>query len=247
MNCDLGESFGRWTLGEDEAMLDLVSSANIACGFHAGDPSIMRETAAAAKARGVRIGAHPGYADLRGFGRVAVAMPARDLANDILYQVGALAAICRAEGADLTHVKPHGALYNTVARDASVARAVSGAVAAFDPALALLTPAGSRAIDIVRASGLRPVGEAFIDRAYLPDGTLVARSESGSVISDPDRAADRALRLAAEGTLEAVDGSVLDLAPETLCIHGDTPGAVRLAERVRAALEGAGIRVAAFA
>lgn len=247
LNCDLGESFGRWTLGDDEAMLELVTSASIACGFHAGDPSVMRTTVAAARARDVRIGAHPGYADLRGFGRSAITMPAPDLANDVLYQVGALGAICRAEGASLRHVKPHGALYNAVARDAAIAEAVCSAVAAFDPSLFLMAPAGSTVIDIARAAGLRPVAEAFIDRAYLSDGTLAPRSETGSVIDDPDQAADLALQLATEGTIAAVDGTVLELWPETLCLHGDTPGAARIARSVREALEGAGIHVKAFA
>lgn len=246
LNCDLGESFGRWTLGDDESMLDLVSSANIACGFHAGDPSVMRRTVAAAHARGVGIGAHPGYADLRGFGRVALSIPTPELVNDVLYQIGALAAICRAEGTELRHVKPHGALYNALARDADVAKAVIEAVTSYDASLALLLPAGSPALDQARDAGLRAVAEAFIDRAYRPDGTLAPRNEPGSVIADPDRAAERAVRLAETGEVEAIDGSLLELHADTLCLHGDTPGAWAIAERVRTALEAAGISVAAF-
>lgn len=247
LNCDLGESFGRWTLGEDAAMLDVVSSANIACGFHAGDPSVMRRTVAAAHARGVTIGAHPGYLDLRGFGRTAMGVPVGDLENDVLYQVGALAAMCRAEGATLRYVKPHGALYNTVAADPRVARAVVRAVRSFDPSLALLALAGSAGAAEARAAGVRVVAEAFIDRAYRADGTLAPRSESGSLMEDPQRAAQRAVRMASEGTVEAVDGTVLRVDAETLCVHGDTPAAVEIATRVAEALDRAGIRVAPFA
>lgn len=244
LNCDLGESFGHWALGDDEAMLDLVSSANVACGFHAGDPSVMRRTVAAAVARGVTIGAHPGYADLRGFGRSTMDVPVETLRDDVLYQLGALAAICRSEGAVIAHVKPHGALYNTMAHDNDVARAVTSAVIALDPKLHVFVAAGSPAEELVRAEGLRPVREAFIDRAYLPDGRLRPRELPGSVIDDPEKAAERAVRLAADGTVDAMNGTLLELAPETLCLHGDTPGAVRIAERVRAALDAAGIRVA---
>lgn len=247
LNCDLGESFGRWTLGADEAMLELVTSANVACGFHAGDPSVMRRTVAAARAAHVRVGAHPGYADLRGFGRTAMGMPAADLANDVLYQVGALAAICRAEGVELSHVKPHGALYNTLANDAEVATEVARAIASFDRSLALVLPAGSQALAVAGDAGLRAVPEAFLDRAYRPDGTLAPRREPGGVIEDPEHAAERAVRLATEGAVVAIDGSVLELRPETLCLHGDTPGAVAMAERVREALAAAGVRAAAFA
>jgi UPF0271 protein len=175
-----------------------------------------------------------------------VNISARDLGNDVLYQIGALGAICRAEGADLRHVKPHGALYLALARDPSIAETVSEAVAAFDSSLFLLMPARSAALEVARESGLRAVAEVFIDRAYHPDGTLLLRSEPGGMIDDPDHAADRALRLASEGTVEAVDGSVIELDPETLCLHGDTPGAVRIAERVREVLDAAGIGVSAF-
>ena len=245
LNCDLGESFGRWSLGDDEAMLDLVSSANVACGFHAGDPAVMRRTVAAAAERGVRVGAHPGYADLRGFGRTELQVPAKVLRDDVLYQLGALAAICRAEGVELSHVKPHGALYNAMARDADIARAVAGGIAAFDRGLPVFTAAGSLAEQTMAEAGLSTVREAFIDRAYRPDGTLAPRSDEGSVIDDPERAAERAVRLARDGTVEANDGSTLELSPATLCVHGDTPGAVAIAERVRAALDEAEIRVEA--
>ena len=245
LNCDLGESFGRWSLGNDEAMLDLVSSANVACGFHAGDPRVMRRTVAAAAERGVRVGAHPGYADLRGFGRTELRVPADALRDDVLYQLGALAAICRAEEVELAHVKPHGALYNAMARDAAVARAVAAGIAAFDPQLPVFVAAGSLAERTLAEEGLRTVREAFIDRAYRPDGTLAPRGDQGSVIDDPDHAAARAVRLARDGTVEAGDGSTLELSPATLCLHGDTPGAVAIAARVRDALEEAGIRVEA--
>ena len=247
LNCDLGESYGRWALGDDEAMLELASSANVACGFHAGDPTVMRRTVATARDRGVGIGAHPGYADLRGFGRTAMSVPAEDVANDVLYQLGALGAICRAEGAELRHVKPHGALYITMAHDAELAAAVVGAVAAFDAGLALLVPAGSLAADVAADAGLRIVREAFLDRAYGPDGNLAPRHAPGSVLEDPEMVAARAVRLATEGTVAAADGTELDLQPETLCLHGDTPGAVELARGVTAALERAGVRIARFA
>lgn len=246
LNCDLGESFGRWTLGEDESMLELVTSANVACGFHAGDPTVMRRTVVAARERGVRVGAHPGYADLRGFGRNAMGVPWSDVGNDVLYQVGALAAICRAEGMDVSHVKPHGALYNTLARDPEGVAEVARAVASFDASLPVVLPAASAALEAAANDGLRVVAEAFIDRAYRPDGSLAPHREPGSVIVDPEHAADRAVRLAVEGTVVANDGSVLDLRPVTLCLHGDTPGAVGIATRVREALAAAGVRVAAF-
>ena len=243
LNSDMGESFGHYALGNDEALLDVVSSANVACGFHAGDPRVMRRTVEVARAKGVGIGAHPGYLDLAGFGRREMTATPDEVLTDVLYQLGALAAFCRAAGAGLQHVKPHGALYNQIARDERLALAAAEAVARFDPALIFVGLPGSAHERAAAQVGLPFAREAFADRAYNPDGTLASRQLPGSVITDPAEVAARAVRMAVEGRVTALDGSELALAPDTLCIHGDTPGAPDLARRVRAALEEHGVAV----
>jgi UPF0271 protein len=247
LNSDLGEGFGRWTLGDDAAMLAVVSSANVACGFHAGDPASIRRTVRLAVARGVAVGAHVGYRDLAGFGRRRMDVPSDELQADVAYQVGALQALAAAEGGRVTYVKPHGALYNTAAVDERVAADVAAAVADVDPALAVLGLPGSRSLAAAEAAGLRTVAEAFADRAYTPAGTLVPRREPGAVLADPDAVARRVLRLVTEGVVEAVDGSLVAVPAASVCVHGDTPGAVAMARRVREVLDAAGVAVRPFA
>ncbi|MFT3969568.1 MAG: 5-oxoprolinase subunit PxpA [Micropruina sp.] len=247
LNADLGESFGSWHLGDDEAMLDIVTSANVACGFHAGDPLTLERTCALAAERGVRIGAQVSYRDLAGFGRRFLDCSEAELRADVLYQLGALQAMCTAAGTSLAYLKPHGALYNTVVHHEAHARAVVGAVRAFDPGLPVLGLPGGVLLDQARAAGLRTVTEAFVDRGYTPAGTLVARGQPGDLIDDPDAAATRVLRLAQDGVITAVDGSDVPMRAESLCTHGDSPGAVAMARRVREALEAAGVEVRAFA
>ncbi len=247
LNSDLGEGFGRWRLGDDEAMLRVVSSANVACGFHAGDPATIRRTVRVAVQRGVAIGAHVGYRDLAGFGRRRMDVPSEELQADVAYQVGALAGLAAAEGGRVSYVKPHGALYNTAAVDERVAADVAAAVADVDPSLVMLGLPCSRALDAASAAGLATAAEAFADRAYEADGTLVPRTRPGAVLHDPDEVARRMLRLATEGVVEAVDGSLVPVRADSICVHGDTPDAVAMAERVRAVLTAAGVRVAPFA
>lgn len=239
LNADVGESFGRWQLGDDPAMLAVVTSANVACGFHAGDPLTLRRTCAEAVARGVAIGAQVGYRDLAGFGRRFVDVAPEDLAADVLYQVGALDALARAAGGRVAYLKPHGALYNAVVTHEEQARAVVEAVLAYDDgrdaALPVVGLPGSAFLAAAAAAGLATVREGFADRAYRPDGTLVPRSEPGAVLGDPAAAAEQAVRLAGSGAVDSV------------CVHGDSPGAVDTARRVRAALTGAGLELRAFA
>lgn len=244
LNADLGESFGRWTLGDDDAMLTVVSSANIACGFHAGDPLTLRDTCAAAAGRGVVVGAQVSYRDLAGFGRRFVDATPAELTADLIYQIGALDGLCRAAGTRVRYVKPHGALYNTAVHHEGHARAVVDAVAAYDPALPVLGLPGSLLLRRAEQAGLRPVAEAFADRGYRPDGTLVPRSDPGAIVSEG--VAERMVRLAVDGELVAVDGSVLRVVADSICTHGDTPGAVALAREVRDALEGAGVEITPF-
>jgi len=247
LNCDLGESFGRYQLGEDEAMLRVVTSANIACGLHAGDPTVMAQTVRLAAQNKVAVGAHPGYPDLQGFGRREMALAPDELDAFVLYQIGALAGLARAAGVSLVHVKPHGALYNTVAHDAGLAEAVARAVAAFDPHLIIVTLPGSALEQAARALGLRVACEGFADRAYRADGTLVSRSEPGAVVHDPARAVERAVRMIALGQVETIDKRIIPLRVDTLCIHGDTPGAASIAAGLRVALEAAGVQIAPLA
>ncbi len=244
LNCDLGESFGRYALGDDAAMLANVTSANIACGLHAGDPVVMRRTVSLAAELSVAVGAHPGYPDLQGFGRRAMTLSPEELEAFVLYQLGALAGIASAVRVPLRHVKPHGALYNTAARDASVAEAVARAIAAFDPELIVVTLPQSSLAEAAAALGLRVAREGFADRAYREDGSLVPRGDHGAVISAPQQVTARALQMVTEARVEAVTGRLIPLAIETLCVHGDTPAAPRIARALRAALEASGVTVA---
>jgi UPF0271 protein len=247
LNADLGETPGGREPSPDRELLGLVSSASIACGFHAGDPVRMRRTAAEAARLGVTIGAHPGYPDLIGFGRRELGATPAEVAAYVAYQVGALIGCAAAEGARVRYVKPHGALYNRAARDPAVACAIAEAVRGVDASLTLLALAGSAMVAAARGAGLRAVREAFLDRGYAADGTLLPRDRPGAIISDPEVAADRAVRLARDGTVIAVDGSVLPVAAESYCVHGDGPRAAGLLKAVRVRLEAAGVVVAPFA
>jgi UPF0271 protein len=246
LNADLGERYDAWRPGDDEAVLDVVTTAHIACGFHSGDPEVMAETVAAAASRGVAIGAHPGYPDREGFGRRAMARSAGQIRTDLLYQVGALDGIARAAGARVRSVKPHGALYNRIAVDGDAAAAVAQAILDLDPDLWLVVPAGSLAATVARAAGVRTAEEAFCDRGYAADGTLAGRGSPGALVGDAAEAAARALRLVRDHEVSALDGTTLRLTPATLCVHGDTPGAAAMARRVRDELERAGVSVEPF-
>jgi UPF0271 protein len=243
LNADLGEGFGVWRLGDDEALLGLVSSANVACRFHAGDPSIMRRVCAQAAARGVAVGAQVSYRDLAGFGRRFVDVEPDRLTDDLLYQVAALDGIARVSGTRVSYVKPHGALYNAAVSHVGHARAVVDAVIAVDRRLPVLGLPGSALLREAEASGLRPVAEGFADRGYTAAGTLVPRTEPGALVHDPAAVAERAVRMAADGVVVAVDGTRLLMPVESVCVHGDTPDAVELARAVRTALEAAGLTV----
>lgn len=245
LNCDIGESFGAWTLGGDADVLSHVTSANIACGFHAGDPATMRKTVDLALERAVAIGAHPGLPDLAGFGRRVIEVTPDEAYEMVVYQVGALAAFAAARGARLSHVKPHGALYNMAATRAPLADAIARAVRDVDRALMLFGLAGSRLIAAARSARILAVEEVFADRRYAANGTLVSRSEPGAVIDDTDLAVRQAVRMVREGKVTAIDGSEVRVHADTICIHGDTPGAVEHARALRAALSDAGIDVAA--
>jgi len=246
LNADLGEGFGIWELGDDDAMLDIVTSANLACGFHAGNPVGLSRTCRSATARGVRIGAQVGYFDLAGFGRRRIDVEPAELTADVIYQIGALQALARAAGTTLGYVKPHGALYNTIVTDNDQARAVAEAVYAADPALPVLGLAGSVFFSEARRLGLRTVAESFADRAYRSDGQLVPRSNAGAVLHDPAQIAERVLSMVKTGSVIAVDGSVVAIEVESVCVHGDSPGAVQIAGAVRDQLLSAGIELAAF-
>jgi 5-oxoprolinase (ATP-hydrolysing) subunit A len=246
LNADLGESFAVWRLGDDEAMLQLVTSANVACGFHAGDPAGLARTCRSAAEQGVRIGAQVGYRDLAGFGRRYIDVTAEDLTADVIYQIGALTALAHAAGSTVTYVKPHGALYNTIVTDRAQGRAVAEAVHAVDPALPVLGLAGSAFFDEAARVGLRCVPEAFADRAYRPDGQLVSRREAGAVLHDPDAIAERVASMVGSGRVRAVDGSVILISVESVCVHGDSPGAVQIATAVRQRLLDDGFELASF-
>jgi UPF0271 protein len=247
LNSDLGESLGAWRMGDDAAMLDIVSSANVACGFHAGDAAGILQTLKQAQARGVAVGAHVAYPDLAGFGRRNMDVASADLVADVIYQIGALKGLAAAAGTRVGYVKPHGALYNTIAHDERQARDVIAAILAVDPALILVALAGSPLIGWARTSGLRVVAEAFADRAYLPDGSLVPRRQPGAVLHDPDAVAERMLRFAREGKITALDGSTVEVEAESICVHGDSPGAVEMARELKARLQAAGVTVQSFA
>ena len=246
LNSDLGESYGAWRMGDDAAMLEVVSSANVACGFHAGDPAGILRTVKAAAHRGVAIGAHVSYPDLVGFGRRDMDIAPADLTADIVYQIGALSGLAAAVRAKVRYVKPHGALYNRIAVDAAQGAAVIAALKSVDPTLVLMGLAGAPILDQARAAGLAVVAEAYADRAYTPAGHLVPRREAGAVLHDVPLIAARMVRLATEGVVEAIDGSVIRIDAQSICVHGDSPGAVAIAREVRGRLEGAGIAVAPF-
>ena len=250
LNADVGEAFGSFAgpgRGDDDArLLALVTSANVAAGFHAGDPSVLRETIRAAKAGGAAVGAHPGFPDLVGFGRREMIVTPKEAEDFVLYQIAAVAGVAAAEGMKLQHVKPHGALYNMAARDAGLATAIVRAMAAFDRSLILFGLAGSEMLKAGRAAGLRVAAEAFADRAYEADGSLVSRRKAGAVIHDPAIVVSRAIRMAGESAVTAIDGSTLRLDVATICVHSDTPGAADLAVRLRAGLEAAGVAVRAI-
>ncbi|WP_203812779.1 LamB/YcsF family protein [Paractinoplanes tereljensis] len=246
LNADLGEGFGRWTLGDDEALLDIVTSANVACGFHAGDPSTMHRICDAAVERGVAIGAQVGYRDLAGFGRRRIDYDLTELHDDVLYQIGALEAFCRAAGGQVDYVKPHGALYNTAAVDEGQASAVVAAVRAYDPGVPVLCQPGSVLARLAVAAGLTAVGEGFADRGYRPGGTLVPRTVAGAIVTDPDLVVARAVRMATARQVETADGEIVPCDVASICVHGDTPGAVELAGQVRAGLVKAGRTLAPF-
>ncbi|SDS62062.1 UPF0271 protein [Pseudarthrobacter equi] len=247
LNSDVGESFGRWTLGDDAAMFSSVSSANVACGFHAGDPTVIRRTCRNAAEAGVVIGAHVGYRDLAGFGRRFLDISPGELADDVVYQIGALQALAAAEGTKVRYVKPHGGLYNAIVSHTAQARAVVDAVKSVDPGLPIMGLPGSEVLRLAEEAGLRAVTEAFADRAYNPDGTLVSRTQPGAVLHDPAEVAEHVLRMATEQSVRTIDGSILKIRAESICLHGDSPGAVAMATAVKSALADAGISIGAFA
>lgn len=243
MNSDLGEGFGAWTMGDDAAVLESVSSANIACGFHAGDPSIMRKTVEMCAKRGVGVGAHISWPDLIGFGRRSMACSPDEVYDYSVYQIGALAAFCRAAGTRLRHVKPHGAMYNAAAKDRALAEAIARAVKDSCDGAILLGLAGSEFAQAARSAGVPFAAEAFADRAYMADGSLMPRKLPGSVIHDEAAAAARVVRMVTEGKVEAADGTVIDFRPDSICLHGDTKEAVSMAAAVRRALEEKGVEI----
>jgi len=243
LNSDVGESFGAYTIGQDPVLLPHITSANVACGFHAGDPGVMRATVAMAKQHGVAVGAHPGFPDLVGFGRRDLHATPREIEDYVTYQIGALAAIAAAQGVRLQHVKAHGALFNMAVRDASLADAIARATAVVDRRLIFFGLPDSELIRAGERAGLTTASEVFADRAYEPDGTLVSRRKPGAVIHDGVEVVQRVVRMAREQSVVAVDGSVVPLKVDTICVHGDTPGAADLAARIRQALNSAGVQV----
>ena len=247
LNSDLGESLGAWSMGDDAAMLDIVSSANVACGFHAGDPAGILATLKAAHARGVSVGAHVAYPDLLGFGRRNMDVASADLVADVIYQIGALQGLAQAAGTRIAYVKPHGALYNTIAHDSAQALDVITAIRDVDANLALVALAGSPLVRWAQDAGLRVIAEAFADRAYTPQGALVSRREPGAVLHDSALVAQRMLRLVRDGVIQAIDGSLARVQAQSICVHGDSPGAVEMARAVRMALESDGVVVRSFA
>lgn len=246
LNADLGESFGAWTLGQDAQLMPLITSANVACGFHAGDPGTMRRTVRLARAHGVAVGAHPGFPDLGGFGRRDMELSPQEVEDLVLYQIGALAAIAQSEGVRLQHVKAHGALYNMACRDEALAEAIAKAVLAFDATLVLFGLPGSALLQAGLDAGLSVAAEAFADRAYHADGSLAPRSEPGSVIHEVDAVVARVVQMVRDETVVTTDGTTLRFEADTLCLHGDTPGAALLAAAVRLGLEDAGVTVASL-
>jgi UPF0271 protein len=246
LNADLGEGFGIWRLGDDQALLTLVTSANVACGFHAGDPLTMRRVCEWAADRKVAVGAQVGYRDLAGFGRRRIEYDLSELRDEIIYQIAALDGFCRLQGKRVRYVKPHGALYTTAAVDVRQASTIAAAVSDVDSTLPVLCQPGSRLAEVAEGAGLRVVLEGYPDRGYATDGTLVPRGQPGAVISDVDAVVGRAFRMATSGEVESADGTIIACPVESLCLHGDTPGAVEIATKVRECLQAAGVRLAAF-
>lgn len=246
LNCDLGESFGRYTLGLDEEVIPYISSANIACGYHASDPLVMQRTVELARKCGVKAGAHPGFPDLMGFGRRNMNVTPEEAGAYVIYQLGALQGFCRAAGTEMSHVKLHGAFYNMAGRDYVLAKAVCEAVSRFDPGLRLLALSGSQMVRAAQDTGLRCTQEVFADRAYEEDGSLMDRRKAGAVIEDEELAVRRVIRMVKEGNVEAVTGKVIPLKPDSVCVHGDSPQALLFVKKIRAALEAAGVEVVAF-
>lgn len=246
LNSDLGESYSAWTMGDDAAMLSIVSSANVACGFHAGDPIGILKTVRAAAERGVSVGAHVSYPDRVGFGRRDMDVTSAELVADVIYQIGALKGIAAAAGVTVGYVKPHGALYNRIAYDPKQGQAVIDAIKAIDPSLVLMGLANAPILNLAHEAGLKVVAEAFADRAYTPDGQLVSRREPGAMLHDAQLIARRMLQLAHEGTLEAIDGSTIKINAQSICVHGDNPAAVAIAQEIRRAFEADGITVRSF-
>jgi 5-oxoprolinase (ATP-hydrolysing) subunit A len=243
LNCDMGESFGAYTMGNDLAILDYVNSANIACGFHAGDPPTIHKTVKAALDKGVAVGAHPGFPDLQGFGRRNMAVGASEAYDMVMYQIGAVAAFAQAFGGRITHVKAHGALYNMAAKDRRLADAIAKAVRDFDARLILFALAGSAMIDAAEGIGLRAAAEVFADRTYQDDGSLTPRSQSNAMIEDKDVSIAQVKRMVTEGVVRSVNGKDVRVRADTLCVHGDQPHALAFAKRIRTELAGAGVEV----
>jgi UPF0271 protein len=246
LNCDMGEGFGVYSIGSDAQVMPFITSANIACGFHAADPATIWKTVKMAKANGVAVGAHPSYPDLVGFGRRPMEVSPEEVMADVLYQVGALAAICRREGVRLQHVKPHGALYNKAAVDSAIARAVAEAVKSVDPELYLVCLSNSEMVGAARTAGIRCVEEVFADRAYTREGKLVPRTQAGSVIHDPSLAAERVLTMVRDRVVVAIDGTPVPLTAQTICVHGDTVEAIEMIRIIRTRLEQEQVRLKAF-
>ena len=247
LNCDLGEGFGKYAMGDDEAMLDIVSSVNVACGYHAGDPDIMARLAEITKQHGIAFGAHPGFRDLHGFGRRQIlGIPPDELENLVIYQVGALQALARSRGQKLSHVRAHGALGNMSDSDSGIAKPLAQAVFKTDPNLALMTLPGCAADVAATQAGLKVVRQAFADRAYNDDGSLVSRSLAGAMIAEPEAAAERVIRLVQEGSVQTITGKSIPVNARTVCVHGDSPTAVAMAESIRTRLENEGIAIRPF-
>jgi len=243
LNCDLGESFGAYTIGMDEAVIPYVTSVNVACGWHAGDPLIMDKTVALAKKHGVAVGAHPGFPDLMGFGRRPMTVTPQEAGAYVKYQVGALLAFVKAQGLELQHVKPHGALYNMAAKDEALATGICEAIASVDKNLVFMGLAGSVMLEAAKKAGLKTASEVFADRAYNDDGSLVNRKLSGAVIHDPVVAVERAVKMAKEGKVISINGKEISIQADSICVHGDNEQAIELVSKIRKALEGAGIEV----
>lgn len=246
LNCDLGESFGAYTIGMDEEVIPYISSANIACGYHASDPVVMAETVALAKQAGVRVGAHPGFPDLMGFGRRNMNVSPAEAKAYMIYQMGALAAFCRAAGMKMTHVKPHGALYNMAGKDEKLAAALCEAIAEFDSQLVLLALSGSEMLRAAEKTGIRAASEVFADRAYEEDGSLVARRKPGAMITDEEEAIARVVRMAKEGRVTAVTGRDIEIKADSVCVHGDGPKALAFVRRIRERFKEEGIEIKPF-